>query len=224
MSEYMESYSVSKLIWSAPGYVWYDEGGMLTEQVRRNPYSVILFDEVEKASKDVLNIMLQILDEGHLKDNKGRRIDFKNTIIILTSNLWSEHFGKKQTKIGFSTDIWTTDRKEISSQDFTFIKDKVFEEVKQYLPAELLNRISAQLVFHPLSKQIMIDIFSLQLDEFLWHRKHHQGIHFPSYSAKKIASVIDEIYDPAYGARVIERYIMDSVEPTLIDQVLQGSQ
>lgn len=221
MSEFMESYSVSKLIWSAPGYVWYDEGGMLTEQVRRNPYSVILFDEIEKASKDVLNIMLQILDEGHLKDNKGRWIDFKNTIIILTSNIWSDHFGKKQMSIWFSSTDGTTDKKEISSSDFAVIKDKVLADVKQRIPAELLNRMSAQVVFQPLSKQLMVDIFKIQLDEFMGHRKNHTGLRLPKYSAKKIAGVIDEIYDPAYGARVIERYITDTVEPELIDQVLQ---
>lgn len=221
MSEYMESYSVSKLIGSAPWYVGYDEWGMLTEQVRRNPYSVILFDEVEKASKDVLNIMLQILDEGHLKDNKGRWIDFKNTIIILTSNIWSEYFWKKQTSIWFTANLAWTDRKEISAVDFAFIKEKVLEEVKHMIPAELLNRISAQVVFHPLSKQLMVDIFKIQFDEFLGHRKHHTWLRLPTYSQKKIVSVIDEIYDPAYGARVIERYIVDTVEPELIDQVME---
>ena len=223
MSEFMESYSVSKLIGSAPGYVGYDEWGMLTEQVRRNPYSVILFDEIEKASKDVLNIMLQILDEWHLKDNKWRWIDFKNTIIILTSNIWSEHFGKKQTSIGFSPATAWTDKKEISSSDFATIKEKVLEEVKLWIPAELLNRMSAQVVFHPLSKQLMMDIFKVQFNEFLWHRKHHAWLRLPKYSPKKIATVIDEIYDPAYGARVIERYIVDTVEPELIDQVIEQS-
>jgi len=221
MSEFMESYSVSKLIWSAPGYVWYDEWGMLTEQVRRNPYSVILFDEIEKASKDVLNIMLQILDEGHLKDNKGRWIDFKNTIIILTSNIWSDHFGKKQMSIWFSSADVSVDKKEISVADFAVIKDKVLTEVKQWIPAELLNRMSAQVVFQPLSKHLMIDIFKVQLTEFMGHWKNHVGLRLPKYSSKKIATVIDDIYDPAYGARVIERYIVDTVEPELIDQVMK---
>jgi ATP-dependent Clp protease ATP-binding subunit ClpC len=221
MSEFMESYSVSKLIGSAPGYVGYDEGGMLTEQVRRNPYSVILFDEIEKASKDVLNIMLQILDEGHLKDNKGRWIDFKNTIIILTSNIWSDHFWKKQTTIWFNSAAASVDRKEISHNDFATIKTKVLEEVKNWIPAELLNRMSAQVVFHPLSKQLMIDIFKVQLSEFYWHWKQHTWLRLPKYPPKKIATVIDDIYDPAYGARVIERYIVDTIEPQLIDQVLK---
>lgn len=221
MSEYMEKYSVSKLIGSAPGYVGYDEGGLLTEQVRRNPYSVILFDEIEKASKDVLNILLQILDEGHLKDNKGRWIDFKNTIIIMTSNIWSEEFSKKQASIGFqSRDVWE-DKKEISDSNFTQIKERVLTEVKDYLPAELLNRISAQVVFHPLSKKLIMSIFKIQLDEFYGHRKHHKGLRLPKYSPKKIQEVVDEIYDPAYGARVIERYILNSVEPKLIDQVME---
>jgi ATP-dependent Clp protease ATP-binding subunit ClpC len=223
MSEYMESYSVSKLIGSAPWYVGYDEWGMLTEQVRRNPYSVVLFDEIEKASKDVLNIMLQILDEWHLKDNKWRRIDFKNTIIILTSNIWSENFGKKQVKIGFQSDTWTA-KKEISESDFTDIKENVLADVKQMIPAELLNRMSAQIVFHPLTKSLMIDIFQSQLKEFLWHwSQKHQGIRLPKYSSKKIATVIDDIYDPAYWARVIERYITDTVEPELIDQLLANA-
>lgn len=221
MSEFMEKYSVSKLIWSAPGYVGYDEWGLLTEQVRRNPYSVILFDEIEKASRDVLNIMLQILDEGHLKDNKGRWIDFKNTIIILTSNIWSEHFGKKQMSIWFQSIDGTTDKKEISEKDFGVIKEKVITETKEYLPAELLNRISAKIVFHPLTKHLLGDIFKLEYAEFGAHRKTHEGIRLPKITKEKLQEIVDEIYDPAYGARVIERYILDKIEPDLIDQVMK---
>lgn len=218
MSEFMEKYSVSKLLGSAPGYVGYEEGGVLTEQIRRKPYSVVLFDEIEKASPDVLNILLQILDEGHLKDSKGRRIDFKNTIIILTSNIGSEEFGKKMSRIGFM------DKESVvkySDAQFADIKDRVVNQVKDRLPPELLNRLSAQIVFRPLTKELLTDIFKKELHEFYTQRSVKDGVKLPKLSQKKIAEIIDEIYDPAYGARPVERYIHDKIEPELIEQLLK---
>ena len=218
MSEYMERHSASKLIGSAPGYVGYEEGGMLTEQVRRKPYSVILFDEVEKASPDILNVMLQILDEGHLKDNKGRWIDFKNTIIIMTSNIGSESFGKKLATIGFAGG---EDGKTYNEKQFETVKEQVLEKVKDYMKPEFINRMSELIVFRPLSKQNLADIFKTKLDDFYNAWKKKDMVNLPKFGKRKIEQVIDDIYDPAYGARPLERYLYDTLEPQLIDQIME---
>jgi ATP-dependent Clp protease ATP-binding subunit ClpC len=218
MSEFMERHSSSKLIGSAPGYVGYEEWWILTEQVRRKPYSVVLFDEIEKASPDVLNILLQVLDEGHLKDNKGRWIDFKNTIIILTSNIGSSEFSKSVARIWFaSSSEW--DHKH-ADMDFKAIKDRVLEQTKDHLKPELLNRLTGTVVFKPLSRDVMADLLQIKLKEFAqsWASKPH--VRFPTFTKKKITSIIETIYDPQYGARPLERYIIDEVEPWLIDQLL----
>ncbi len=216
MSEFMEKYSVSKLIGSAPGYVGYEEGGVLTEQVRRKPYSVVLFDEIEKASPDVLNVLLQLLDEGHLKDNKGRRIDFKHTIIILTSNMGSDKFGKKLASIWFvGGDTQTYDNKQ-----FDLVKERVIEVVKERLAPELINRLNAMLVFKPLTKVELAEIFKTKLDLFYDQWKLRPGIRLPKFDKKSITQVIDKIYDPQYGARPVERYLHDELEPQLIEQVM----
>ena len=123
--------------------------------------------------------------------------------------------------IGFQHKDGLTQTKEISTVDFASVKDKVLTAVKEHLPAELLNRMSAQIVFHPLTKKLMIDVLRLQIDEFLTHWKHHEGLRLPKFTEKKLAEVVEEIYDPAYGARVIERYIVDKIEPELIDQVMK---
>lgn len=215
MSEFMEKYSVSKLIGSPAGYVGYDEGGGLTEAVRRKPYSVILFDEVEKAATDVLNILLQILDEGHLKDAKGRWIDFKNTIIIMTSNIGSEEFGRKQSRIGFANQDEKT-----SEKDFALVKERVLEEMKNFLSPELINRIDYKIVFQHLEKSTLAKILTSKLDTFLSTWKTHSDIALPKFTQKKIGEIVDKIYDPQYGARPVERYIQDEVEPELINKVL----
>lgn len=217
MSEFMEKYSVSKLIGSAPWYVWYEEGWLLTEQVRRKPYSVILFDEIEKASPDVLNIMLQIFDEWHLKDNKWRRIDFKNTIIILTSNIGSEEFSKKQVSIWFQ---WW-DAKQYDQWEFEKIKERVLSQVKETLPPELVNRLTKMVVFKPLNKEILAWVFKMKSLEFLkkWKEKY-PTLKLPRFSKLKISWIINEIYDPAYWARPIERYFSETVETELIEQVM----
>ncbi len=216
MSEFMEKYSVSKLIGSPAGYVGYDEGGNLTEAVRRKPYSVILFDEVEKAASDVLNIMLQILDEGHLKDAKGRRIDFKNTIIIMTSNIGSEEFAKKQSRIGFSAG----DTNDIDDREFEAVKERVLEEMKSTLTPELLNRIDYKIIFKHLDKKILANIFKVKVDQFLTSWKAGSDIVLPKFTDKKVKEIIEKIYDPQYGARPVERYIQDEIEPTLIKKIL----
>ena len=215
MSEFMEKYSVSKLIGSPAGYIGYEEGGNLTESVRRKPYSVILFDEIEKAATDVLNIMLQILDEGHLKDAKGRRIDFKNTIIIMTSNIGGDEFAKKQSRIGFANaDEKTADK------DFELVKTRVLEEMKNFLAPELLNRIDYKIVFKHLEKPVLVDILKTKLHDFLGTWKEKSDIALPKFTDKKLQEIIDKIYDPQYGARPVERYIQDEVEPELINKIL----
>jgi len=224
MSEFMERHSSSKLIGAAPGYVGYEEWGILTEQVRRKPYSVILFDEIEKASPDILNIMLQLLDEWHLKDNKWRWIDFKNTIIIMTSNLGAEEFGRKQVSIWFNSentkDTWKG-AKEMSESDFEIVQSRVLDEVKQFMAPELINRISKMIVFKPLSKEVLWNIFRNEIKSFLATWKVKKWLKLPTYNKKKVTSIIEELYDPQMWARPIQRYIHDEIEPDLIEQVMK---
>ena len=217
MSEFMEKFSVSKLIGSPAGYVGYDEGGGLTEAVRRKPYSVILLDEIEKASPDVLNILLQILDEGQLKDSKGRRIDFKNTIIVMTSNIGTEEFSKKKTAIGFDTGS----KNDIETKQFDDIKTRVLEELKNFLTPELSNRIDHKVVFRPLTKANLADIFNQQIKTFLAAWGENDQVKLPKFSKAEVDKIIDKIYDPAFGARPVERYINDEVEPQIINALLK---
>jgi len=218
MSEYMEKFSVSKLIWSPAGYVGYDEWGQLTESIRRKPYSVLLLDEIEKASPDVLNILLQILDEWKLKDSKWRWIDFKSCIVVMTSNIWSENFSKNSWVIWF--DAGKKDKDEFSQNSFEKIEWKIMDELKDYMTPELLNRIDYKIIFKPLSKEVLADIFEKNLNEFLCSRKVNSKVKLPEYSKKQIAKIIDEIYDPQYWARPIERYINTNIEPEIINQLI----
>ncbi len=220
MSEYMEKFSVSKLIGSPAGYVGYDEWGQLTESIRRKPYSVLLLDEIEKASPDVLNILLQILDEWKLKDSKWRWIDFKSCIVVMTSNIGSENFSKNSWVIWF--DATKKDKDELSSQSFEKIQWKIMDELKDYMTPELLNRIDHKIVFKPLSKEVLANIFEKNLNEFLCSRKVNSQVKLPEYSKKQIAKIIDEIYDPQYGARPVERYINDNIEPEIIKQLINN--
>lgn len=186
--------------------------------MRRKPYSVILFDEIEKASPDVLNILLQILDEGTLKDAKGRIIDFKSTIIIMTSNLGSDEFGKKQSRIGFAGE---ETMQEITDKNFADIKERVMAQVKDFISPELLNRIDYTLVFRSLSKEVITDIFAKKVKDFLSVRSAKTQVKVPTFSKKKISDIVEKIYDPIYGARPLDRYIHDEIEPELIDQVMK---
>ena len=217
MSEFMEKFSVSKLIGSPAGYVGYDEGGGLTEAVKRKPYAVVLLDEIEKASPDVLNILLQILDEGQLKDSKGRRVDFKNTIIIMTSNIGTEEFSKKKSSIWFDTG---------SSQDMgnklhEEIKTRVLEDLKNYLTPELSNRIDHKIVFRALTKKDLTDIFNQKLKTFLAARKTNEKVKLPKFTKTEIEKIIDKIYDPQFWARPVERYINDEIEAQIINSLLK---
>ena len=219
MSEFMEKFSVSKLIWSPAGYVGFEEWGGLTEAVRRKPYSVILFDEIEKASPDVLNILLQILDEWQLKDSKWRLIDFKSTIIIMTSNIWSDEFSKKQVSIGFSTE----NKEKMNDKDFDLIKERVIDQLKNSLSPELLNRIDYKVVFRPLSKAHLKDIFDMQIETFLDAWRWKEWIKLPKFTAKQVKEIIEKIYDPQYWARPVERYIQNDIEWELINSVLEAN-
>lgn len=217
MSEYMEKYSVSKLIGSPAWYVGYDEWWWLTEAVKRKPYSVILLDEIEKAAPDVLNILLQILDEWQLKDSKGRRIDFKNTIIVMTSNIWTEEFSKKKTTIWFDTGT----KEDIDTKQFSDIKSRVLEELKNHITPELSNRIDHKIVFKPLTKENLTEIFNSQMNKFLKAWKENNQVKLPKFTKNEVSKIIDKIYDPAFWARPIERYINDEVEPKIINSLLK---
>ncbi len=213
MSEYMEKHSVSKMIGSPPGYVGYDEGGQLSEKVRRNPYSVILFDEIEKAHPDVFNILLQVLDDGRITDAQGRRVDFKNTIIIMTSNAGAQSIVEPK-RLGFST---SDDEK----QDYERMKSGVMEEVKRIFKPEFLNRIDETIVFRALNQDDMKKIVTLLTRKLEERSKAQMNItldikgNVKSYIAK-------EAYDPKYGARPLRRMIQNRIEDMLAEEILAG--
>ncbi|MDE7263836.1 MAG: AAA family ATPase [Anaeroplasmataceae bacterium] len=196
MSEYMEAHSVAKLIGSPPGYIGYDEGGQLTEKVRRNPYSIILFDEIEKAHRDVLNMLLQILDDGRLSDSQGRTVDFKNTIIIMTSNLGSS--------------ILLSEGKE----------EEISSLLKQYFKPEFLNRIDEIISFHPLKKDIQLKIVSKMLRE-LDMRLIAQGIHITFADSLK-SHIINQSFDIEFGARPVKRFIQKRIETFIATKIIGG--
>jgi ATP-dependent Clp protease ATP-binding subunit ClpB len=199
MSEYMEKHSVSKLVGSPPGYVGYDEAGQLTEAVRHRPYSVILFDEVEKAHPEVFNLLLQVLDEGRLKDSKGRYVNFKNCIIVLTSNIGSQYITKMET-FGFSSK---------PESDYSGMKDKVMDNLKEFFRPEFLNRLDEIIVFDVLSKEMIEQIVEIQLKDLVERlRSRNVNLKYTSEAVKKISELG---YDPHYGARPIKRVIQKEV-------------
>ena len=214
MSEYMEKYSVSKMIGSPPGYVGYDEGGQLSEKVRRNPYSVILFDEIEKAHPDVLNILLQVLDDGHITDSQGRKVSFKNTIIIMTSNVGAEQIVSPK-KLGFDSSADQRDR------DYTYIKTKVLEELKRLFKPEFLNRIDEIIVFRPISKENMAQILEIMLKNLYQRAKGEMNLGI-SLDKKAKSFLIEKGYDPKFGARPLKRTIQTEVEDILSEAILEG--
>ncbi|WP_409176611.1 ATP-dependent Clp protease ATP-binding subunit [Brevibacillus fortis] len=212
MSEYMEKHSTARLVGAPPGYVGFDEGGQLTEKVRRKPYSVILLDEIEKAHPDVFNILLQVLDDGRLTDSKGRTVDFRNTVVIMTSNVGASMI-KKNTTLGF-----TTNDSERKYQD---MKDKVMDELKKSFRPEFLNRIDEVIVFHSLEEEHIEQIVSLMTDE-LRKRLKEQDIDFQlTEEAKKVLA--KEGFDPAYGARPLRRAIQRHIEDNLSEELLKGT-
>ena len=213
MSEYMEKHSVSKMIGSPPGYVGYEEGGQLSEKVRRNPYSVILFDEVEKAHPDVFNILLQVLDDGHITDAQGRKIDFKNTIIIMTSNAGAENIiSPKRLGFGVAAD---------AKADYDFMKGRVMDEVKRLFKPEFLNRIDEIIVFHQLTKEHMKGIADIMLRGIIKRSKEQLGITLTVGEAAR-DYLIDKGYDDKYGARPLRRTIQSLLEDNMAEEMLDG--
>ncbi len=214
MSEYMEKHSVSKMIGSPPGYVGYDEGGQLSEQVRKKPYSVLLFDEIEKAHPDVFNILLQVLDDGRITDAQGRSINFKNTIIIMTSNAGAQRIVDPKT-LGFVTEEDTAER------DHREMKERVMEEVKQMFRPEFLNRIDETIVFHMLTEQNVREIANLMLKDLTKRAAENLNIRL-TYGETLRKFIYDKGYDKKYGARPLRRAIQTYVEDPLAEEVLQG--
>ncbi|WP_211202317.1 ATP-dependent Clp protease ATP-binding subunit [Salicibibacter cibarius] len=211
MSEYMEKYTTSRLVGSPPGYVGYDEGGQLTEKVRQRPYSVILLDEIEKAHPDVFNILLQVLEDGHLTDSKGRKVDFRNTAIIMTSNVGAASLSNKF--VGFTTN--TTDQKH------TDMKTKVIDELKKTFRPEFLNRIDETIVFHSLEKKHIRQIVGLMANE-LKKRLNEQEVNF-ELTDEAMEKIADEGFDPDYGARPLRRALQKQVEDRLSEELLKGN-
>ena len=210
MSEYMEKFSVSRLIGAPPGYVGYEEGGQLTEAVRRKPYSVVLLDEIEKAHPDVFNILLQVLDDGQLTDNLGHKVNFKNTVVIMTSNVGARQISRGKS-LGFLVE-------EDAKRDYQSMKETVMEEVKRAFNPEFLNRIDDVIFFHALSKEDMKKILELMLgrvkNKLQIARLHHHA------DGRSQRPLLEKGFDPHYGARPLQRTIQRLVEDTLASEIL----
>ena len=213
MSEYMEKHSVSKMIGSPPGYVGHEDGGQLSEKVRRNPYSVILFDEIEKAHPDVFNILLQVLDDGHITDSQGRKVDFKNTVIIMTSNAGAKAIVEPK-KLGFTFE-------EDEKGDYKRMKSNVMNEVKQIFKPEFLNRIDETIVFHALTKEHMKKIVGLMCKEFTDRVKKQLDIKLVIRSSVKDL-IVEKGTDTKYGARPLRRAMQNILEDKMADAILNG--
>jgi len=212
MSEYREAHTISRLFGAPPGYVGYDQGGQLTEAVRRRPYRVVLFDEIEKAHPDVFNILLQVLEDGQLTDSFGRVVDFRNTVIIMTSNVGARDIAKRGG-IGFQQD-------EGSESAYVQMKGKVTEELRRVFNPEFLNRVDASVVFHSLGvdeMRLIIDILLEQVEERLEEANIHLKI---SSGAKDL--LIEQGFDPAFGARPVRRAIQRLLEDPLSEEILKG--
>lgn len=213
MSEYMEKHSVSKLIGAPPGYVGHDDGGQLSEKVRRNPYTVILFDEIEKAHPDVFNILLQVLDDGRITDSQGRTVDFKNTVIIMTSNAGAGSIISPK-RLGFAS-------KDDEKQNYEAMKASVMEEVRRMFKPEFLNRIDEIIVFHALNKEQMKQIVTILFKELISRCQEQMGITLKIRDSVK-THLVDSAYDVKYGARPLKRAIQTQVEDPLADALLSG--
>lgn len=214
MSEYMEKHTVSKMIGSPPGYVGYDEGGQLTEKVRRKPYCVVLFDEIEKAHGDVFNILLQILDDGHITDAKGRRVNFKNTIIIMTSNIGARSIISPK-KLGFIS-------QEDAEKSYEDMKKSVMDEVKRTFKPEFLNRIDETIVFHPLTSEQIREIATIMIKRLIERISKNVGIQI-SLTEAALDFLGKKGYNQAYGARPLRRTIQTYIEDKLSDEILAGN-
>ena len=213
MSEYMERHTVSRLIGAPPGYVGYEEAGQLTEKVRRRPYSVVLFDEIEKAHPEVFNILLQVLEDGRLTDGQGRTVDFRNTVLIMTSNVGATQI-HRDTVLGFRTE-------EDEKNSYERMRDKVLSELKRTFRPEFLNRVDEVIVFHALGRKDMEEIVDLMLGDLKAHLEP-RGIHLTFTDGAK-SLLVEEGYNPDYGARPLRRVIQRMVEDRLSDEILEGN-
>ena len=216
MSEFMERHAVARLVGAPPGYIGYDEGGQLTEAVRRKSYSVILLDEIEKAHPEVFNILLQIFDDGHLTDSKGRKVDFRNTLIVMTSNIGSDLI-RQDRSLGFNA---RTEGAQTEQEAYNRMKNNVLDEVKVFFRPEFLNRVDGTVVFHALSREHMEDIVDIMMQEVAVNLLE-KGI---SMEVRDVARtwLAEEGYDPTFGARPLRRVIQDTVEDKLSDAILGG--
>ena len=214
MSEYMEKFTASRLIGSPPGYVGYEEGGQLSEAVRRRPYSVVLFDEIEKAHPDVMHLLLQILEDGKITDSLGRKIDFRNTIIIMTSNVGAETL-RKQTTMGFAA------TKPLGEHEYEAMRDRLMEEAKKIFKPEFMNRLDDIIVFHQLTKTDLMKIVDLEVDKVLVRVKAKEVLIELAETAKEF--LIEKGYDPMYGARPMRRAVERYLEDPLAEELLRGN-
>jgi ATP-dependent Clp protease ATP-binding subunit ClpC len=211
MSEYQEKHTVSRLVGAPPGYVGYEEGGMLTEQVKNKPYSVILFDEVEKAHRDIFSVLLQILDDGHATDSLGRKINFKNTLIIMTTNLGVKKLSDFGSGIGFSSNKYSNEEAK---------KQVLMKELKSFFSPEFLNRVDDTIVFQTLSQENINHITKLEIDRLMTRlsdRKYNV-----TYNPKLVEFISKVGFDEVYGARPIKRAIQDKIEDFISEMVLTG--
>jgi ATP-dependent Clp protease ATP-binding subunit ClpC len=215
MSEYMEPHTVARLFGSPPGYVGYDEGGQLTEQVRRRPYSIILFDEVEKAHPEVFNSLLQIMDDGHLTDGQGRTVDFKNTVVIMTSNAGSSDL-KRAARIGFSANK----NEDVRDEQHEAMRSKAMEGLKRMFRPEFINRIDQIVVFHALGKSELYSIVDLMLDQVRGRLSEQKIELVVTDEARDF--LLQEGFDEEYGARPLRRAIQTYVDDALADALLAG--
>src|ERR1700722_17640968 len=212
MSEYMERHNASRMVGSPPGYVGFEEGGQLTEQVRRRPYSVVLFDEIEKAHPDVMNMLLQILEEGKLTDNVGRVVNFRNTIILLTSNVGAELI-RRQTTMGFSTNT--------EENSYDKMKEKIMDEAKKAFRPEFMNRLDDIIVFRSLTKPDLLEILDLEVSKVLTRLRTKQ-LHLTLEPAA-MDFLVEKGYDPTYGARPMRRAVERYLEDPLAEEILKSS-
>ena len=214
MSEFMEKFAVSRLVGAPPGYVGYEEGGMLTEKVRRKPYSVVLFDEVEKAHPDVFNLLLQALDEGQMTDSLGRKIDFRNTVIIMTSNIGSRQLKDFGTGVGFGTH----NKQESKEKESKMV---IEGQIRKFFSPEFLNRIDDLIIFNSLEKKEIVQILDVRMAKML-KRIGDLGYSVTLTDAAK-EFLADKGFDPDFGARPLQRALQKYLEEPLAEQVLQGS-
>jgi ATP-dependent Clp protease ATP-binding subunit ClpC len=216
MSEFMERHTVSRLVGAPPGYVGYDDAGQLTETVRRRPYTIIVFDEIEKAHPEVFNMLLQIMEEGRLSDARGHKVDFRNTCIIMTSNVGAEMI-KRESKLGFAV---SKDEVKDAEKQFTEIKDKLMTQLKRLFRPEFLNRVDATIVFRPLTRDDIGQIVTLELNKVQKRLADHNVKLDVTEPAKM--HLAEKGYDAEYGARPLRRVIQSDVEDTLSDGLLSG--